>query len=112
MLRPQSVWLSKGGQNARLSAVYDCEAARRNVQGAKANDYSRMRLIWPVRGERRSCQSGGLQDAKRIAVAFASVGHAAALPVHFFLPLFKLLCCGDAFACGVDEVFRYNGPHD
>ncbi|WP_281624836.1 hypothetical protein [Senegalimassilia anaerobia] len=52
------------------------------------------------------------QDAKRIALTFASVGHAAALPVHFFLPLFKLLCCGDAFACGVDEVFRYNGPHD
>lgn len=66
-----------------------------------------MRLIWPVHGERRSYQSGGLQDAKRIAVAFASVGqdakkiavafafvgHAAVLPVHFFSPLFNLPRC-------------------
>ena len=126
------------------------------MSGAKTNDYSRTRLILPARGERWSCQSDGLQDAKRIALAFASVGHAAkgialafgqssslhaakgncsgvclcghaakriapafasvghvaVLPVHFFLSLFNLLCRGDAFACGVDEVFRYNGPHD
>ena len=47
------------------------------MSGAKTNDYSRTRLILPARGERWSCQSGGLQDAKRIALAFASVGHAA-----------------------------------
>lgn len=57
-------------------------------------------------------KSGNLRAAKGIALAFASVGHVAVLPVHFFLSLFNLLCCGGAFACGVDEVFRYNGPHD
>ena len=101
------------------------------------NDYSQSRLTLPARGERRSCQGGCLHAAKRITLAFvsaghaakgiapvfASVGHAAVLPVRFFLPLFNFASLrydaaasrflwGGAFACGVDEVFRYNGPHD
>lgn len=63
--------------------------------------------------------------AKRITLAFASVRWRVLLYVGvcvcsaccgaaraFLSSLFNLLCCGDAFACGVDEVFRYNGPHD
>lgn len=81
---------------------------------AKMNDYSQSRLTLPARGERRSCQGGCLHAAKSITLAcafvhwrlllcagvcfcapvFASVGHAAVLPVHFFLPLFNLPRCG------------------
>lgn len=46
-------------------------------RAAKMNDYSQSHLTLPARGERRSCQSGGLHAAKRITLAFVSAGHAA-----------------------------------
>ena len=97
-------------------------------KGAKTNDYSRTRLIVLVRGgaglvealvlskrwlarcqEDRSgvcfCRACcGVARAFLLAsFQFASLQHDAAAPRFFW---------GDAFACGVDEVFRYNGPHD
>lgn len=119
-------------------------------RAAKMNDYSQSRLTLPARGERRSCQSGGLHAAKRITLAFVSAGHAAKrIMLVFASARWRVLLCADvcfyraccgvarafllasfqfaslqhdaeaprflwggAFACGVDEVFRYNEPHD
>lgn len=90
----------------RVAKTHDFRGLRlrrlacRNVQGAKANDYSRMRLIWPVHGERRSYQSGGLQDAKRIAVAFASVGQdAKRIALAFASARWRLLLQGMLRCC-------------
>ena len=103
---------------------------------AKMNDYSQSHLTLPARGERRSCQSGGLHAAKRIMLVFASARWRVLLCADV---CFYRACCGvarafllasfqfaslqhdaeaprflwgGAFACGVDEVFRYNEPHD
>ena len=74
-------------------------------KGAKTNDYSRTRLIVLVRGalvllKRWSYQSGGLQDAKRIAVAFASVGQdAKRIALAFASARWRLLLQGMLRCC-------------
>lgn len=73
---------------------------------AKMNDYSQTRMILSVRGGSGLVKAVACKMLRELhwrlllcagacfcAPVFASVGHAAVLPVHFFLPLFNLPCC-------------------